>query len=100
MRFMGTGTTQSFLPHRQNDRIWSIYFGSRPKLRQRLRRLAVPTLLLWGGDDRFVTADYYGTAFRDAIPGARLEIVHGAGHFPHLEEPEALAERIRAFALE
>jgi len=78
---------------------WEPYFHN-PKLRQRLRRIAVPTLLLWGAEDRFVTADYYGAAYRDAIAGARLEIVHGAGHFPHLEEPEALAERIRAFALE
>jgi pimeloyl-ACP methyl ester carboxylesterase len=77
---------------------WEPYFHN-PKLRQRLRRIAVPTLLLWGAEDRFVTADYYGAAYREAIAGARLEIVHGAGHFPHLEEPEALAERIRAFAL-
>jgi pimeloyl-ACP methyl ester carboxylesterase len=78
---------------------WEPYFHNH-KLRQRLRRIAVPTLLLWGAEDRFVTADYYGAAYREAIAGARLEIVHGAGHFPHLEEPEALAERIRAFALE
>jgi pimeloyl-ACP methyl ester carboxylesterase len=78
---------------------WEPYFHN-PKLRQRLRRSAVPTLLLWGADDRFVTADYYGAAYRDAITSTRLEIVYGAGHFPHLEEPETLAERIRAFALE
>src|SRR6267378_3195146 len=77
---------------------WEPYFHD-PKLRRRLHRITVPTLLLWGADDRFVTADYYGAAYRDAIPGARLETIAGAGHFPHLEQPEALAERVRAFAL-
>ncbi len=75
---------------------WEPYFHD-PKLRRRLRRITVPTLLLWGAEDRFVAADYYGAAYRDAIPGARLETVPRAGHFPHLEEPDALAARVRAF---
>src|SRR3989449_6690792 len=77
---------------------WEPYFHD-PKLRGRLHRITVPTLLLWGADDRFVAADYYGVAYRDAIPGAGLETIAGAGHFPHLEQPAALAERVRAFAL-
>jgi pimeloyl-ACP methyl ester carboxylesterase len=77
---------------------WEPYFHD-PKLRRRLHRITVPTLLLWGAEDRFVTADYYGAAYRDAIPGARLDTIAGAGHFPHLEQPAAVAERVRAFAL-
>ena len=75
---------------------WEPYFHN-PKLRQRLHRIGIPTLLLWGVDDRFVSAADYGAAYRDAIPGARLETIEGAGHFPHLEQPDALAEKIRAF---
>ena len=75
---------------------WEPYFHN-PKLRQRLHRITVPTLLLWGADDRFVTAEYYGAAYRSAIPGARLQTIDRAGHFPHLEQPEALVERIRGF---
>jgi pimeloyl-ACP methyl ester carboxylesterase len=75
---------------------WEPYFHN-PKLKQRLHRIDVPTLLLWGADDRFVAADYYGAAYRAAIPGARLETIDRAGHFPHLERPEAFAERIAAF---
>ena len=75
---------------------WEPYFHN-PKLRQRLHRITVPTLVLWGADDRFVTADYYGAAYRDAIPGASLDRVERAGHFPHLEQPEALVERLRGF---
>ena len=77
---------------------WEPYFHD-PKLRARLHRIIVPTLLLWGADDRFVAADYYGAAYQEAIPGAGLETIPRAGHFPHLEQPETLVERVRAFAL-
>ena len=75
---------------------WEPYFHN-PKLPQRLHRITVPTLLLWGADDRFVTAGSYGAAYRDAIPGARLQTIDRAGHFPHLEAPDALVARIRTF---
>ena len=79
--------------------VWEPYFHN-PKLRRRMQRIAVPTLLLWGADDRFVTADYYGAAYRAAIPGARLETIERAGHFPHLEQPDALVERVGRFLVE
>ncbi|HKC99636.1 MAG TPA: alpha/beta hydrolase [Methylomirabilota bacterium] len=75
---------------------WEPYFHN-PKLKQWLHRITLPTVLLWGADDRFVTAAYYGDAYRRSIPGAGFETIPGAGHFPHLEEPGALVERIRGF---
>jgi pimeloyl-ACP methyl ester carboxylesterase len=78
---------------------WEPYFHN-PKLKRWLHRVSVPTLLLWGADDRFVTAAYYGAAYRAAIPGARFETIDGAGHFPHIEEPRTFAERVRGFLTE
>jgi pimeloyl-ACP methyl ester carboxylesterase len=78
---------------------WEPYFHN-PKLPHRLHRVDVPTLLLWGADDQFVTPGYYGAAYQRAIVGARLETIAAAGHFPHLEQPEALVERIRGFLAE
>jgi pimeloyl-ACP methyl ester carboxylesterase len=75
---------------------WEPYFHN-PKLRQRLHRIGIPTLLLWGASDHFVTPGYYGAAYRESIPGARLEIIEHAGHLPQMERPEAFVERIRAF---
>lgn len=75
---------------------WEPYFHN-PKLRKRLHRVNVPTLLLWGANDRFVTPGYYGHAYREALPGARLELIERAGHLPHIEQPEACVERIRLF---
>ena len=75
---------------------WEPYFHN-PKLRQRLHRITPPTLLLWGADDRFVTAAYYGAAYRSAIPGARFETIDGAGHFLYIEELAVFVERVRGF---
>jgi pimeloyl-ACP methyl ester carboxylesterase len=75
---------------------WEPYFHN-PKLRRRLRRIDVPTLLLWGANDQFVTPGYYGAAYREAIPGARLETIDRAGHLPHIEQPAAVVEKIRMF---
>jgi len=75
---------------------WEPYFHN-PKLRKRLRRIDVPTLLLWGANDRFVTPEHYGAAYKEAIPGARLELIERAGHFPHIEQPQACVAHIRRF---
>ena len=57
----------------------------------------MPTLLLWGADDRFVTPGDYGAAYQAAIPSAGLKTIDRAGHFPHLERPDAFVERVAAF---
>lgn len=75
---------------------WEPYFHN-PKLRQRLHRINIPTLLLWGANDRFVTPGYYGATYRDAVPGSQLELIERAGHLPHREQPEAFVEHVRTF---
>jgi pimeloyl-ACP methyl ester carboxylesterase len=74
---------------------WSPYMHD-PKLRGRLHRIRIPTLFIWGTRDRVLSNDY-GTAFCAAIPGARLEAIERAGHFPHIEQPAEFAEKILAF---
>jgi pimeloyl-ACP methyl ester carboxylesterase len=74
---------------------WKPYMHN-PRLKRWLHRIDIPTLLLWGAEDRIVTPAY-GEGWREAIPGARIEIIPQAGHFPHLEQPEAFAERLSAF---
>ncbi len=74
---------------------WSPYLHD-PKLKQRLKRIRVPTLLLSGAADRILTPGYV-RAYCAAIPGARLETIEAAGHFPHLEQPQEFAERVFAF---
>jgi pimeloyl-ACP methyl ester carboxylesterase len=74
---------------------WSPYMHD-PKLRGRLHRVGIPTLMLWGMNDR-ILSEPYGRAYCASIPGARFESIERAGHFPHLEQPDAFASRIFAF---
>jgi pimeloyl-ACP methyl ester carboxylesterase len=74
---------------------WKPYMHN-PRLKRWLHRIDRPTLLLWGERDGIVTPAY-GAGWRDALPDARLEVIAGAGHFPHWEQPEAFVERVGAF---
>jgi pimeloyl-ACP methyl ester carboxylesterase len=76
---------------------WSPYMHN-PKLLARLRRVDVPVLILWGTADRIVLNPGYGRAYAAAIPGARLETIERAGHYPHIEQPDEFARRALAFA--
>ena len=75
---------------------WKPYMHN-PRLKHWLHRVNIPTLLLWGERDRIVTPEY-GEAFRAAIPGARMQLIPDAGHFPHWEQPEAFADALARFA--
>jgi len=74
---------------------WKPYMHN-PRLKRWLHRIDIPTLLLWGAEDRIVTPTY-GEGWRQAIPGARIERIPQAGHFPHWEQPEVFVERLSAF---
>ncbi|HEY5178812.1 MAG TPA: alpha/beta fold hydrolase [Dermatophilaceae bacterium] len=56
----------------------------------------IPTLVVWGTRDRMIPA-WHATAAQEAIPGSRVELFEGAGHFPHLDEPERFAQVLRDF---
>lgn len=74
---------------------WHPYMYN-PQLKQWLGRIRVPTLVLWGASDGVVTPDY-GRGYSRLIPGARFELIDGAGHHPELEQPERFVERVAAF---
>lgn len=47
----------------------------------------LPTLLIWGEADSIIPVSH-GYAAHEALPGSRLEILPGVGHFPHVESPD------------
>ena len=75
---------------------WSPYMHD-PKLRRRLHRIRIPTLFLWGTADR-ILSEAYGRAYCAMITDAAFEPIEGAGHYPHVEQPDAFARRVLAFA--
>jgi haloalkane dehalogenase len=52
----------------------------------RVAALAVPTLVIWGEEDRFA-AVRMAHRFHEEIPSSELEILEGAGHFVWDDEP-------------
>ena len=56
----------------------------------------MPTLIMWGDADRIIPVSH-AMATHAAIPGSRLELFDGVGHFPHCEAPERFAETLRDF---
>jgi haloalkane dehalogenase len=65
----------------------------------KLGELGVPTLLLWGAEDEFAPLAA-AERFEREIPGARLVVVDGAGHFVFDEEPGRCAEEVLGFLAE
>jgi pimeloyl-ACP methyl ester carboxylesterase len=58
--------------------------------------ISVPTLILWGEDDR-VLPRLIGERLKGAIKDSRLEFIKYAGHIPQEEQPDQVICRIRAF---
>jgi pimeloyl-ACP methyl ester carboxylesterase len=64
--------------------------------RDLLPRIQVPTLLVWGEAD-VRSPMTVAHQMHDAIPGARLVVIPGAGHVSNLEEPARFNAEVRAF---
>jgi pimeloyl-ACP methyl ester carboxylesterase len=61
-----------------------------------LPSIDVPTLLLWGDDDRRSPLTI-AQQFRDAMPQAELAVIPNAGHVSNMEQPEAFNAHVRRF---
>jgi pimeloyl-ACP methyl ester carboxylesterase len=75
---------------------WKPYMHN-PALAHWLHRATIPSLVLWGDRDGIV-APSYGEKLAAALPNARFERIAGAAHYPQIEQPEAVADRIARFA--
>lgn len=77
------------------------YVGSCVALREAdythaARAISVPTLCVVGDQDGSTPPELVGET-ATLIPGARFEVIAGAGHIPCVEQPETLASLIRGF---
>ncbi len=51
----------------------------------------LPTLIVWGADDRIIPVSHAFQA-QAAMPHSRLVVFEGVGHFPHAEVPDRFVE--------
>jgi pimeloyl-ACP methyl ester carboxylesterase len=66
-----------------------------PGLEKWLHRLALPTQVIWGAQDRLFPLEY-GRKLAGLIPGARFAVIDDCGHLPQIEQPDRLAELVLA----
>ncbi len=101
-------------PQRISDELVDRYFeltlrdGNRAALRQRLLQYApgehadaiatlrLPTLILWGGQDR-VISPAAAAGFERLIPGSQRVMFEALGHVPQEEDPAATLVPVKAF---
>ena len=88
------GARQAFVQSLRSVIDWR---GQRVSALDRLHLLdPMPTLIVWGGRDNTIPIEHGREAHR-TIAGSRFVELPRAAHFPHLEDPEGLADAIREF---
>lgn len=86
--------TLAVVPHTKRA-MWQLIGSGKKRIPDEdLRRIPVPVDLLWGRDDRVVPIRVAEDARRRL--GWPLQVVPGAAHVPHMEQPDAFVEAIAA----
>ena len=75
--------------------MWNPYLHN-PKLRGRLHRVRVPTLVMWGDRDRLIPPAH-GRAYAEGIPNARLVTIEACGHLPIFEKTAEFVQHTVTF---
>lgn len=71
--------------------------ADRDGMSARIDRLAIPSLVLFGSADSHFGNPEAEAAGIAARTGARVVMVEGAGHYPHVERPEVVTSAILSF---
>jgi pimeloyl-ACP methyl ester carboxylesterase len=67
-----------------------------PDLEKWLHRVKLPALVVWGDDDK-IMPPAYAALWQERLPQARLVMVEGCGHLPHVERAALVAREVCAF---
>jgi pimeloyl-ACP methyl ester carboxylesterase len=63
---------------------------------ERIATLKLPTLIVWGGRDRFIPPET-AHQFEQRIAGSRLVVFDDLGHVPQEEDPARTVVPVKAF---
>jgi pimeloyl-ACP methyl ester carboxylesterase len=61
-----------------------------------LRPLDRPALVVWGGHDPYTSAEY-AERQREAFPSAEVTVLPDSGHWPFIDDPEAVGRLVEPF---
>jgi pimeloyl-ACP methyl ester carboxylesterase len=70
--------------------------GHDPHLHKWLHRIDVPTLIVWGANDRLFPVEH-AYAYQQLIPGSKAVIIPECGHIPQVEKPNVFVAELTAF---
>ncbi|VCU72050.1 2-hydroxy-6-oxononadienedioate/2-hydroxy-6-oxononatrienedioate hydrolase [Pigmentiphaga humi] len=68
---------------------WLPYMHN-PKLGMRLHRIRVPSLVLWGSEDR-IASPSVGEVLARRLPAGTFRMIEDSGHYPHIEQDKKVA---------
>lgn len=67
-----------------------------PDIYEKLAKISIPTLLIWGREDKLIPFEY-SQQFFSSIKKCEFVPMDGCGHSPYVEDPEKLSEFIIKF---
>jgi pimeloyl-ACP methyl ester carboxylesterase len=65
-------------------------------LAKRIHRINVPTLIIWGKQDKLIPVAY-AEEFQKRIANSRVEIIDQSGHIPQMEQLDKTLALVKAF---
>lgn len=71
-------------------------FKNAPLTTERLSRIVIPTLLIWGKNDTMIPIQY-AKDFVLSIKNCQLVVMENCGHRPHAEEPSKFSDIVLRF---
>lgn len=65
------------------------------QIEARLGEIELPATLIWGANDGVLPLSY-AEGLKNALPNATLQVLEGAAHIPHLQQPERFLQCLTA----
>jgi pimeloyl-ACP methyl ester carboxylesterase len=80
------------------NRVAAVKFGWEPRwfnpgLEKWLHRIAVPTHIIWGVQDKILPSAY-APLWGERIAGAQISLIEACGHSPHIEQCDLVTEKV------
>ncbi len=89
------------LDQQLQTRLAAVKFGWEPRwfnpdLEKWLHRVAPPTHVVWGRDDKLLPSAY-AALWQERVAGAEVSMIDRCGHAPHIEQCDIVADKVLAF---
>ncbi len=81
---------KAFATHGFQEKVYSDQSARPAPLDDVLKDVSVPTLIIWGDQDRIIDPST-AEVFHQAITGSKLLMLHACGHLPQIERPSEVA---------